>query len=150
MTLPLAGARVKASDLLAIFPQNTGTWTNYTPALTQSAVVTKTVEYCRYTQVGKLVMVEFSLAPTSSGTAANPIVVGFPPSLSPTAFRILGGDGGVFDASASTWYMGAPIVSGAGFAFQGSGVAAPIGQSLMTAAVTTSDVVAGALWFMTA
>lgn len=38
MTLPLAGAKVRASDLLAVFPGNTDAWTPYTPAWTSLGV----------------------------------------------------------------------------------------------------------------
>lgn len=50
----------------------------YTPTLTQSVTVTKTVTTARYIQIGKLVFVWVYLAVTGAGTANNQILVGLP------------------------------------------------------------------------
>lgn len=55
-----------------------GAWTNYTPTLTQSATISKTVTYARYTKTGRTVTAEGVLVATSNGTANNAIQVGIP------------------------------------------------------------------------
>jgi hypothetical protein len=53
-------------------------WESYTPTLTQSSTVTKTVTYAKYTQINKLCIVNVRLDVTGAGTAANSVVVGLP------------------------------------------------------------------------
>jgi hypothetical protein len=53
-------------------------WQNYTPTWTQSATITKTVNWARYSQVGKLVQVSIRMTATGAGTASNKILVGLP------------------------------------------------------------------------
>ncbi len=53
-------------------------WTSYTPTLTQSGAVTKTVNYAKYIQMGKTVIVHLAVTCTGAGTAANAITVGLP------------------------------------------------------------------------
>lgn len=55
-----------------------GAWTSYTPVLTQSSVVTKTVTYAKYEKVGRMVTVNVNLALTGSGTAASAINITIP------------------------------------------------------------------------
>lgn len=127
----------------------TGAWTNYTPTLTQSAVVTKTVEYAAYKRYGDLVMFDFSLAITGAGVAANAIRLGTPP-LAQIAFRALGGNFTVFDASAGIWYTGLPMWQAANVVEgKASGVGASIGAGAMVAALAAGDVVCGSIWYRT-
>lgn len=138
--LPAAGAQVKASDWLLPFPLGIGSATTYTPTLTQSATVTKTVEYAYYYRVGQWIMGQASLAVTGAGTAANNIVVGLPVA-SGVAYRKLG-DGLVYDASANLWYYGGLNFStGTTCTIQASGVAGALGSGAMTAALASGDVV---------
>lgn len=78
MTLPLAGAKIRAADLAAIFPQNTDAWTAYTPTLTQGATITKTVNRAAYTKVGRTVTVSVFMTATSAGTAGQVLILGLP------------------------------------------------------------------------
>ena len=55
-----------------------GQWASYTPTLTQSGTVTKTVTYSRYQRIGRLIRFQCYLAVTASGTANNPITVSLP------------------------------------------------------------------------
>lgn len=55
-----------------------GGWTSYTPTLTQSATVTKTVTYAKYEKIGRMVTVNINLAITGTGTAASAINIGIP------------------------------------------------------------------------
>lgn len=57
---------------------HSGAWTAYTPTLTQSATVSKTVNYARYQRLGRWVTVMVMLTASSSGTAANAILLGLP------------------------------------------------------------------------
>src|SRR5881397_1025495 len=111
MAVPLAGAKVKAADLLGIFPGNTDSWTAYTPTLTQGATPSKTVEYAGWMKTGRLVTVALSLAMTATtpGTAANAVIIGLPSAAgTPVTFRSLG-SAGIFDSSASLWYTGLAV-----------------------------------------
>lgn len=53
-------------------------WTSYTPTWTQSATITKTVNWARYIQIGKLVIGSVQMTATSVGTNNNAIVIGIP------------------------------------------------------------------------
>lgn len=55
-----------------------GITSTYTPTLTQSGTVTKTVNRGRYMQVGKWVFGSLSLTPTANGTTNNAVLVGIP------------------------------------------------------------------------
>jgi hypothetical protein len=76
-------------------------WTSYTPTLTQSATVTKTVSYAKYEKIGRQVTVIVQLAITGSGTANNPVQVGLPFTAGTAAFY---GSGYITDTSAVTNY----------------------------------------------
>lgn len=89
----------------AIVPLAPDAWTSYTPTLTQSGAVTKTVDYSRYTKIGRLVTFAFALTVTGSGTAANNVTV----SLPFTAAGSVGTHAGVmlvYDSSTTTRYNG--------------------------------------------
>lgn len=81
-----------------------GAWTSYTPSLTQSGAVTKTVTYAKWQQFGKTVFVMVKLAITGSGTGANAVRVGLPVNAAQTALS--GGSGWVNDSSAGALYRG--------------------------------------------
>ena len=51
----LTAAQLNAitNDLKALLPLDQVAWTTWTPTLTQTGAVTKTVTYAKYTQVGK-------------------------------------------------------------------------------------------------
>ncbi len=88
-------------NLNAMFPLGAPAWTSYTPTLTQSGAVTKTVTYAKYTQIGKTVIFVVKLTCTGAGTGNNKILIGLPV----TAVSVTGiafGSGSVFDTSAGT------------------------------------------------
>ena len=60
-----------------------GTWTTWTPTVTQSATVSKTMNYGRYIKLGRLVIASFDFTPTSGGTAGQPIILTYPGSFTP-------------------------------------------------------------------
>lgn len=86
------------------FPLGVGAWTTYTPTLTQSGAVTKTVQQARYTQIGKLIVGELYLTVTGTGTASNAILVGLPVACAQTTAPL--GSGFIFDSSAASAQVG--------------------------------------------
>ena len=82
----------------AIVPNGAGAWTAYTPTLTQSGAVTKTVTSARYMKVGRMVTAVVYLTCTGSGTASNPVLIGLPVAAAAINLRV--GVGQIVDASA--------------------------------------------------
>lgn len=131
-------------NLLAAFPLGVDAWTGYTPTLTQSATVTKTVSRAVYQRVGRLVVVAFSLSATSAGTASNNIQIGLP--VAAAASSVPGGSVWIYDASANINYVGiavllstttiGAIISG------GTGYAGNVG-GVMAAALASGDALLG-------
>lgn len=79
-------------------------WTSWTPTLVQSSAVTKTVTAGTYVQVGKLVIANFYLTVTGTGSAGSSVTVGLPVASKTTNLNI--GGGSIFDSSANTAYSG--------------------------------------------
>lgn len=95
ITSPFVGQRAFISGTLVNTQYNgtawvevgpIGSWTSYTPTLTQSGAVAKTVGYARYVQMGKIVSVQVILNITGTGTASNAVEVGLPVTASSTSF----------------------------------------------------------------
>jgi hypothetical protein len=87
-------------------------WTSYTPTVTQSATITKTINFAKYARVNKLVIVQVMVTATSAGTAGNAITLSLPiASVNANTFAIMGA-GMVYDLSASTAYLGMPVIDG--------------------------------------
>jgi hypothetical protein len=79
-----------------------GGWTSYTPTLTQSGAVTKTVTYAKYEKVGRMVSVNVRLDVTGTGTANNGITITVP--FTAATGGLWTGAGVIYDFSASTIY----------------------------------------------
>lgn len=80
-----------------------GAWTSYTPTLTQSGAVTKTVNYAKYFKIGRQVTVAVLVTVTGTGTAANIATLTLPF----TAATTMGfGTGLIYDSSAGLVYPG--------------------------------------------
>lgn len=102
----VAGAALSAAqlnahlrdNLLALLPLDQVAWTSYTPTLTQSAAVAKTVTYAKYQQVGKIVTLQVVLTLTATGTANNKITVTLPVTAA-SANSQAGHGGYIFDSS---------------------------------------------------
>ena len=88
-------------NLTALLPLDIVAWTGYTPTLTQSGSVTKTVTYAKYQQIGKLVKVHALLAVTGSGTGNNAITVTLPVTAATTG--LFGGSFVWFNAGSNEW-----------------------------------------------
>lgn len=96
-------------DLKALLPLDVLAWTSYTPTLTQSATVTKTVNYAKYQQISKSVTGKFQLTVTGSGTAANAVLIGLPVTASLASVNDQIGTGFIFDASTGGKFRGMAV-----------------------------------------
>jgi hypothetical protein len=65
-------------NLKALLPGDQVAFQTYTPTLTQSSTVTKTVTFARYTQIAKLVFVQVEVSATGTGTASNTVTLSLP------------------------------------------------------------------------
>lgn len=81
-------------------------WTSYTPTLTQSGAVTKTVNVGKWIRIGRTIIAQFDLTCTGAGTGNNEVLVGLPV----TAAALVGnphfGAMMIYDASTTTRYNG--------------------------------------------
>ena len=103
-------------------------WTSYTPTLTQSGAVTKTVTYAKYVQIGNFVWVQVFLTATGAGTAANAITVTLP--VAAIAHQGVSGAAFVLDANVNSYVGTARGLTTTTVAFfQGLGGGTAIGQS---------------------
>lgn len=91
------GTFVAGQVLTAAELNSAGTWSTYTPSWTQSATITKTVNWARYSQLNKLVQVQVKMTSSAAGTANNVIKVGLPVNASSNNFVM--GYGLIIDAS---------------------------------------------------
>lgn len=94
------GTFVAGQVLTAAELNSAGSWQDYTPTWTQSATITKTTNWARYTQLGKWVQGSIKMTASSAGTANNKILVGLPVSASTNNFII--GQMMFFDDSTNT------------------------------------------------
>lgn len=80
------GTFVAGQVLTAAELNSAGSWSTYTPTFTQSATITKTVNWARYMQLNDLVIVNLKMTASSAGTANNEIKVGLPVNASANNF----------------------------------------------------------------
>ena len=114
-------------------------WTSYTPTLTQSVAVTKTVTYAKYVQIGNFVWVQVSLTATGAGTGNNAITVTLPSTASSAAG--VSGAAFVLDANVNSYVGTARGLTTTTVAFfQGLGGGTAIGQS-PNFALASTDIV---------
>jgi hypothetical protein len=92
-----------------LIPVAQGSWTAWTPGITQPGAVTFTTTYCEYLVIGKMAFVQARLAVTSAGTAGTGIVItGIPAGLEHaqgTNYTALG-QCFIIDSSAGAFYPG--------------------------------------------
>lgn len=102
MTLPLAGAKIRASDLATVFPANTDGWSAFTP--TWSGTLGNGSLSCNYTKIGRTVVARYALTwgtTTSHAAAAQTFTL---PVVAAFAGQGLA-NAACFDSSASTRFM---------------------------------------------
>ena len=93
------GTFVSGQVLTAAELNTAGEFQTYTPTWTQSATITKTVNWARYTQLNKFVYVSIKMTATSAGTVSNNVLVGLPVTASTNNWSL--GTAQVVDESAS-------------------------------------------------
>lgn len=93
-------------NLNAVAPLGMAAWTAYTPTLTQSVTVAKTVTRATYFKIGRLTVVHFNLAITGAGTSGAAIEAGLP--VAAAHANAAGGSFYYFDAG-STIYTGTVV-----------------------------------------
>ena len=71
----IAGLKSRLNELESA---TIGTWKAYTPTWTQSATITKTVNWARYTQIGRTVHCSVKMTATGNGTGGNAVLIGLP------------------------------------------------------------------------
>ncbi len=87
-----------ADDQGDFVPMNA--WETYTPTLTQSGAVTKTVTYAKFVRMGRTIVANVVLAVTGAGTANNAVKVGLPVAATTSALVV--GIMEIIDASVGT------------------------------------------------
>ena len=93
------GTFVSGQVLTAAELNTAGEFQTYTPTWTQSATITKTVNWARYTQLNKFVYVSMKMTASSAGTASNNILVGLPVTASANNWSL--GTAQIVDESAT-------------------------------------------------
>lgn len=133
----------------ATFPLGVAGWSPYTPTLTQSATVTKTLTYCKYQRVGRTIWAQGLISCTSAGTAANSVLVGLPVTAA-AAGNMACGMGYIYDASAGFAYVGLAVLqSTTVMAFQptSADTNAFLGQAIFTAALANTDAITWSIMY---
>lgn len=102
-----AGNAILASDHAQVFENLNilgAAWTSYTPTIAQGATnnIAKTVNYAKYLQFGKTVLVQISVSMTAAGTTSNAISCTLPVNRANSTLLDIGfGD---FDDSGTATY----------------------------------------------
>lgn len=111
----VAGAVVTAAqlnahlrdNLQALLPSDVVAGTSWTPTLTQSGTVTKTVTYAEWQQFGKWVFFIAKLSATATGTGNAKVTISLPVTASTSNFSAVPiGSGAIYDSSAALVYPG--------------------------------------------
>lgn len=104
-----------------------GAWTGYTPTLTQSSEVTKTVTYAKYAKVEDLVIAVVDLSVTGSGSSGNDITITLPVTAAASGGVI--GSGRILDSGTSNYTGAVEMLSATTVCIIGYNQAAPIGTT---------------------
>lgn len=138
-------ARTQVDDMATgsnpAFPLGTGAWTTYTPTLTQSATVTKTLQYASYNRTGRIITGSVSLTVTGAGTAANTVLIGLPVAAASSATLVIG-SAFLYDDSAGALLSGALVINTtttARISPPGTSGVGYLGTSVFTAGLASPD-----------
>ncbi|MFN0088679.1 MAG: hypothetical protein ACKVWR_00195 [Acidimicrobiales bacterium] len=117
----------------------TGAWTAYTPTITQSGSVAKTVTYARWMRIGRTVICAGSVAITGTGTASNTVTVSLPVTAASGA-NIGCGVAHIYDVSAAVNYSDIAILDATTtFAIMAGGTGGRLGNATFTAGLASGD-----------
>lgn len=148
VTAALLNTHLK-DNLNAIVPNGPDAWTSYTPTLTQSATVTKTVTRAAYMKVGRLVVVSFNLSVTGTGTASNAVLIGLPLAAVNASDNIVG-NGLLYDSSAGLAYVGSIVLASTTTIAMYGPATSPVGYlgtQQFTAGLASSDRITGTVMY---
>lgn len=127
-----------------------GAWTSWTPTVTQSASVSGS-SGSYYIRIGRLIIASLYFAPSSSGTAANDIVITLPVTARGGTTVVYAGPAvTIEDTSATSRFTGVPVmVSTTTFKVMANvaSTTAYMGSTTFTAAITTGDFIYGQLMY---
>jgi hypothetical protein len=117
-----------------------GPWDlTYTPTLTQTATVTKTVSAARYTRNGKTIDGVISLAVTGPGTSNGNIIMSLPVAARATTPSTIG-HGWIYDTSLNGLIWGhALLTSTTTFGIKASASAAFVGNGTISGGLASGD-----------
>jgi hypothetical protein len=119
-----------------------GAWDTWTPTLTQSGTVTKTVTRATYTRVGRLIVASFDLAVTASGTGGTAVLVGLP--VTAAASGVMSGAMLIYDLSTTTRYHGgAELQSTTTLGLSSDGVNTGVWGVTPSVALASGDIIRG-------
>lgn len=139
------GAVLTESDINTYLMGEGGAWTTWTPVLTQSGTVTATVTSAVYGRWGRLIVGQFRLSVTGTGTASNAVTVSLPVTSARSGVPV--GSGGIYDLSAVLNYTGnVSLNTTTTFGFEGHGIGVNpnlLGTTGFTAALASGDIVQG-------
>ena len=149
----VAGAVLEAAELneqvrdnMDVLAPFSAAWASWTPTLTQPGAIAKTVNYAKYMQVGKLVIANFYVSVTGTGTLANAVSLGVPTTAASTLVVV--GTCQIFDASASTSYAGNCLaLSTTTVAFVGDWAGANVYGTQPSIALGAGDLIKGTLMY---
>lgn len=72
------GAVLSEADINAFLMREGNGWSTYTPTLTQSGAVTKTVTFAHYARLGRIIIGNVLLTCTGAGTGGATVLIGLP------------------------------------------------------------------------
>ena len=139
----VAGDVLTAADVNTYLAGEGGAWTSWTPTLTQSGTVTKTVNRAVYARYGRTIIFHAYMTVTGSGTGSNSIIVGLPVTASSSLAMPIG-SAFLFDQSTGNYYGGAArIVSTTTMDIQADGIGTQLalGAGVFTGALAVNDVI---------
>ena len=144
------GATLTESDINLYLGGEGGAFSTWTPTVTQSGAVTATVTHAVYGRWGRLIIANFRLAVTGSGTGGNAVTVSLP--VTAARANMVVGTGSVFDNSAGLSYSGNVFLASASsmdYRQHGTGTATDnrLGMAGFTAALASSDGLDGVLMY---
>ena len=137
------GAALSQTDINTYLMGEGGAWTSFTPTLTQSGTVTNTATWCKYGRWGRLIVANFYVTVTGTGTASNVITIGLPVTAATSSVAF--GSGYIYDNSTGIYYPGiAYLASGTTASLidaTQSSTTPTLGAAGFTAALAANDIV---------